>query len=107
MMSKMTVFLISGVNHTLYQVTLNSSHGIDYGVSLEFSIQLFDEEGNSEIYPETQPLYSTDIIDDYKAPEISIDDVFASTTDEGRTFVYVHAEDPFGEERCHMFFPRC
>jgi hypothetical protein len=42
-------------------------------------------------------LYSTNILNDTKAPEVSIDDVFPSTTEEGRTFVTITAHDPFGD----------
>ncbi|MFX0150835.1 MAG: hypothetical protein ACFFAJ_08655 [Candidatus Hodarchaeota archaeon] len=94
-MNKIEVFLINEVNHTLYEVTLNTSHGIKYGVTLDISIKLIDEEGNDMLYPN---LLTDELLDsDSVAPEITIDDVYASTKDEGRTFVKVHAEDPFGE----------
>ncbi|MFX0185095.1 MAG: hypothetical protein ACFE95_18585 [Candidatus Hodarchaeota archaeon] len=94
-MVKKAVFLINDVNHTLYQVTLNTSHGIDYGVKLDISIQLIDEEGNTRPYTDLSVAYSC--TEDEVFPEISINEVFASTTEEGRTFVDITAHDPFGD----------
>ncbi|MFX0173891.1 MAG: Ig-like domain repeat protein [Candidatus Hodarchaeota archaeon] len=94
-MNKMGVFLVNEVNHTLYQVTLDTSHGIKYGATLDVSIQLIDEEGNTKNYPNL--VIDEPLDEDNIAPEISIDDVFPSTTGEGRTFVNITAHDPFGD----------
>jgi hypothetical protein len=94
-MVQMADFLILGVKYTLYQVTLNKSHGIDYGVTLDFTINLIDKKGNTRIYPSLS--IDKPLTDDLVVPEISIDDVFASSTEEGRTFVNIQADDPFGD----------
>lgn len=94
-MIEVDVFLVNEVNYTLYQATLNKSHGIVYGATLAFSIKLKDKEGNTRIYPSLSTDYPC--TDDHVDPEISIDDIFASTTEEGRTFVNIHADDTFGD----------
>jgi len=79
---------------TEYQATLF----VSYKTLLEFRIQLTDTAGNSREYPApgTQSWFTLESDVDNIPPLVDFI-VNASDSEEGRTFVYVDAEDPFGE----------
>jgi hypothetical protein len=66
---------------------------VGYGSSLKFTISLSDTEGNTNTYSILPIISEKDEID----PVVYIDDIIPSPTEEGHTFIYTYAEDPFGE----------